>query len=154
MYIGTVEVGHRLGLGVVDEEKGRFSMGVSMGAVVSTENYDMPYTDIVLTFPFMRESVKNTLKGYLNTTVHQGGIVLVTPDGADDMQVGRNTITPFLYMNMRAVRVSTEVFRTEIFLRFIGGRILLPTGYRQKTDPLGRPVLDKAGRPWMVPYYS
>ena len=136
MYIGTVEVGNRLGLGVADEEKGRFSMGVSMGAVVTTENYDMPYTDVVLTFPFMRESVKNTLKGYLNTTVHQGGIVLVTPDGSDDMQVGRNIQTPFLYLNMRASRVSTSVFRTEVMLRFIGGRGLLPTGYRQKTDPL------------------
>ena len=153
MYIGTVEVGNRLGLGVVDEEHGRFSMGVSMGAVVTTENYEMPYTDIVLTFPFMPESIKNALKGYLNTTVHQGGIVLVTPDGSDDMQVGRNIQTPFLYLNMRASRIATSVFRTEVMLRFIGGRTLLPTGYRQKTDPLGHPVFDKAGRPWMVPYY-
>jgi hypothetical protein len=183
MYIGTIPVGHRIGLGVIDEDRGRFSMGVSMAGTVKTENYTASYTDVILTFPLMSEATQNTLKAYLNT-VKQGGMVTVTPDGTDDLHVGASGIsgykqktdpsgrgetdpsgnpimvpyssaapTFFLYLNMRAVRLSANTFRTEVMLRFIGITGVHLTGYRQKLDPLGRPVFDKAGRPWMVPYF-
>ena len=120
MYIGTVQVGHRIGLGVVDEQHARFSMGASMGADVTTDDYLNPSTDIVLTFPLLAEATKNTLKAYLNTTVKQGGSVVITPDAGDDMQVQRSVPTPFIFLNMKAVRVSLNMFRTQLFLRFIG----------------------------------
>ena len=120
MYIGTVQVGHRIGLGVVDAEQSRTSFGVSMAGDVTMDDYQFPYTDIVLTFPLLPESVKDAAKAYLNNDVHQGGIVTITPESADDLQVQRNIPTPFIFNNMRAIRISHNMWRTEIFIRFIG----------------------------------
>ena len=117
MYLGGVDIGHRIGLGVLDNQQGRFSFGVSMAGDVTAADYGDPWTDIVVTIPRMTETVKNTLKAYLNDTIKQGGMVVAYPDAGDDLQVGATTSAHLLYLGMKATRIAVSEFRTEIHLR-------------------------------------
>ena len=120
MLIGNVQCGNRIGLGVADQEQSRFSMGVSMAGDVTTDDYTLPYTDIVLTFPMLNDPTKDALKSYLFGNVKQGGTVVVTPDGSDNMQVGRNLPTAFIFQKLHFTYVSSNIWRTELYLRFVG----------------------------------
>ena len=117
MYLGGIDIGHRIGLGVIDNQQGRFSFGVSMAGDVTAADYGDPWTDIVVTIPRMTETVKNTLKAYLNDTIKQGGMVVAYPDAGDDLQVGATTSAHLLYLGMKATRIAVSEFRTEIHLR-------------------------------------
>ena len=88
MYVGSTDYGQRAAIDVTHAPVRWFSTGISQAGDITTISFGRKEHDIKINWVGMSETLKTSLETYLNDTILPWGVVSVTPDTGDDLEIG------------------------------------------------------------------
>lgn len=121
MLIGAIDVGYRVATkeDMSDNPNRWHSAGVSMAGDVTAYDFGVTEQDIPITFIGLSQSLKDSLKSYLMTTIKPYNTVSITPDSGDDLGIGASGATNVTFVSFSASWIAYNIWQVNLLFKRI-----------------------------------